>query len=168
MYSYRNLKHSQSYRVGLTAAPKIGWWQPQLNMSMRKQMMKIGDMSYNQPYFIGFLNNTFEIPGGWVFDIDMDYRTHGNRSTIKFMQQGGVDVSLRKSFLHNRLNITMEGTDIFATRRLSSSFIFGPVDNSVWKYTDTRKLVCSISYKLNASRSKYKGTGAGKAEKSRM
>ena len=168
MYSYRNLKHSQSYRVGLTAAPKIGWWQPQLNMSMRKQMMKIGDMSYNQPYFIGFLNNTFEIPGGWVFDIDMDYRTHGNRSTIKFMQQGGVDVSLRKSFLHNRLNITMEGTDIFATRRLSYSFIFGPVDNSVWKYTDTRKLVCSISYKLNASRSKYKGTGAGKAEKSRM
>ena len=168
MFSYRNLKHSQSCTVGLTAAPKIGWWQPQLNMSMRKQMMKIGDMSYNKPLFIGSLNNTFEIPAGWVLNIDMDYRGRGHYSTIDYKQQGGVDVSLRKGFFHNRLNIMVEGIDVFASRRQSTRFVFGTVDNSVWKYTDTRKFLCSISYKLNASRSKYKGTGAGKAEKSRM
>lgn len=168
MYTYRNLKHSQNFNLGLTASPKIGWWQPTLNASVRKQWMKIGEVHYNHPRFVGSLSNEITFPHDWIFHLDMDYRSSGHSYDINWGAQGGVDVSLNKSFLHNRLNVTVAGYDLFATRRTISRLVYGTNDNYQNKYTDTRKLILTLNYKFNVTRSKYKGTGAGKAEKSRL
>ena len=168
MYTYRNLKHAQSCNVGLTASPKIGWWQPTLNASVRKQWMQIDGMHYDHPLFVGSINNEITFPHEWIFHLDMDYHSNGHSGTIDWRQQGGVDVSLNKSFLHDRLNVTVAGYDLFASRRTTSRLVYGTSNIYNWKYTDTRKLALNLSYKFNITRSKYKGTGAGKAEKNRL
>lgn len=37
-----------------------------------------------------------------------------------------------------------------------------------WNYNDSRQVRLRVSYRFNASRSKYKGTGAGEDEKARL
>ena len=168
MYTYRNVSHEKRLNVGLTASPKIGWWQPMLNVNVRKQYLKIDGKSYNRPVVIAAFNNTFSFPQGWLFQLDMNGNTRGHSSTIEWMAQGGVFVALSKSFMHDRLNIKLAGNDLFASCRTTTRTVCGTRDNYSWKYTDTRQFVCSLSYKFNVTRSKYKGTGAGNAEKSRL
>lgn len=169
MYTYRNHNHSQNYNVGISASPKIGFWQPTLNANIFKQFVNIEGVSYNHPLFTGSLNNTFEFPHNWVLYVDMNYTSHGNSATaIEYVAQGGVDVTVNKSFFKNRLNITMACYDIFASNRSSSNLVYGNFANSIWKYTDTRKFIIQLTYKFNAMRSKYKGTGAGSTEKYRL
>ena len=99
----------------------------------------------------------------------MNYTSHGNSATvIEYVAQGGVDVTVNKSFFKNRLNITMACYDIFASNRSSTNLVYGNFANSIWKYTDTRKFIVQLTYKFNAMRSKYKGTGAGSTEKYRL
>ena len=168
MYTYRNLKHGQRFNVGFTASPKIGWWQPVLNANIRKQYLKIGEKSYGKPLFVGMFSNTFTLPDEWLLNLNMSYNSRGHSETLEWMAQGGVDVSVNKSFFHDRLNVRMGANDLFATYRTSSRLVYGTSDVSNRKYMDTRKFFCSLTYKFNVSRSKYKGTGAGKAEKNRL
>ena len=168
MYSYRNLNHEQRLNVGLTASPKIGWWQPKLDVNVRKQFLKMNGRNYNRPVVIASFNNTFSFPQGWLLQIDMNGNTRGHSSTIEWMAQGGVFVSLNKSLLYDRLNIKLAGNDLFASCRTTTRTVYGTRDNYSWKYADTRQFVCSLSYKFNVTRSKYKGTGAGNAEKNRL
>ena len=168
MYTFRNLNHTQVCYVGLTASPTIGWWHPTLDAGIRKQFLTIGGKAYSKPIFIGSFNNAFSLPCGWTLNLDMSCNTQGHSALPLYMAQGGVDVSLRRSFLHDRLNVILAGNDLFATMRNSTRLVYGTSDIYTRKYTDTRMFMCSFSYKFNVSRSKYKGTGAGNTEKNRL
>ncbi len=169
MYTYRNLTHSQNCNVGISASPKIGFWQPTISANIFKQFVNIDGVSYNHPLFTGSLNNTFELPNDWVLYVDMNYTSRGHSATVfEYVAQGGVDVTLNKSFYKNRLNVTMACYDIFASNRSSNNLVYGNFANSIWKYADTRKFIVQVTYKFNAMRSKYKGTGAGSTEKYRL
>ena len=105
---------------------------------------------------------------GVTLNRDRSGNTEVHSALPRYMAQGGVDVSLRRSFLHDRLNVIFAGNDLFATMRNSTRLVYGTSDVYTRKYMDTRMFMCSFSYKFNVSRSKYKGTGAGKAEKNRL
>ena len=79
-----------------------------------------------------------------------------------------VDCGLRKAFLGGALNVTLQANDIFASMR--NSFInYGEIMTfDKWTYNDSRQVRLRVSYRFNASRSKYKGTGAGEDEKARL
>lgn len=112
MYTFRNLNHTQVCYVGLTASPTIGWWHPTLDAGIRKQFLTIGGKAYSKPIFIGSFNNAFSLPCGWTLNLDMSWNTQGHSALPLYMAQGGVDVSLRRSFLHDRLNVILAGNDL--------------------------------------------------------
>ena len=81
---------------------------------------------------------------------------------------GAVDVSLSKSFLKDCLTLRLGGTDLFHTQKKGEL-----ATQSLWRlnilvHTTSRQFVLTVTYKFNNSRSKYKGTGAGQAEKNRL
>ena len=168
LYTYRNFKHSHSYSLGFTASPRWGYWQPMLNAELRKQFVEIEGRSYNRPLILASFNNTFEFPHDWLFCVNMDYSSHGHGKTIEWIAQGGVDVSLSKFFWQKRFSAKVEGCDLFASRRTSYRFVFSGNDTSTKKYMDTRKFIVTLGYNFNVAKSKYKGTGAGNAEKNRL
>lgn len=53
-------------------------------------------------------------------------------------------------------------------RRRLSLFVLCTFANTLLAQHITRSIALTITYNLNPSRSKYKGTGAGNAEKSRL
>ena len=79
-----------------------------------------------------------------------------------------VNTRLQKSFLKGLLTATLYANDIFRTARTKAItyYAIGQTDQDV--YTYTQQVGLTLSYSLNATRSKYRDTGAGNDEKSRL
>lgn len=106
------------------------------------------------------LSNFFRLSRGWVFSLDGSIQTADYDGVMLWRCSGGVDAGLRKSFCNESLTVNLQGFDLFATRRSSSRFYGSDRTVTKWNYSDTRKVSLSISYRFNAARSRYKGTGA--------
>ena len=152
----------------MTLSPKVGGWQPMLDLSIIKHFFSIGDVKYNKPFFFMTFNNSFQLPYGIVANFDIDYVTKGHSTTIEWAETGGLNLSLYKSFFNERLSINLQGRDLFASYRGSNTMRYANREIYQWKYSDTRKLILTIRYRINPSCNKYKGTGAGQEQKSRM
>lgn len=168
VYTYRNHPHYQSVNLGITLSPKVGCWQPMLDIDFVKHYFSIEDVKYSKPFFFVTFNNSFQLPYGIVVNIDMDYTTKGHSMTIEWAETGGLNLSLYKGFFNDKLSINLQGKDLFASYRNSNVMRYANREIYQWNYADTRKLILTIRYKLNSSRNKYKGTGAGQEQKSRM
>ena len=81
---------------------------------------------------------------------------------------GAVDVSLSKSFLKDCLTLRLGGTDLFHTVKEGGTAYTGVMETSQLSTYDSRQLVFTVTYRFNSARSKYKGKGAGNAEKQRL
>ena len=71
-----------------------------------------------------------------------------------------VDVGLRKAFLNDRLTLQLQGRDLFNSAGSDATLYGG--DRLISSITLT------LRYKFNPAKSKYKGTGAGQDQRSRM
>lgn len=75
---------------------------------------------------------------------------------------------VQKKFFDGNINAVIFANDIFRTLRDSWTGYFPVTTMSRDAYTFTQSIGASITYNFNTTRSKYKGTGAGNAEKERM
>ena len=157
----------------LSATPKIGCWSPMLGVGMQKQWLVVDyfkeSKNLDNPIFTASFNNTWELPLDFMVSLDSYIQSPGATQNIYFEKPNGyVNVSLRKSFLNDALSVELRGNDIFNTNKISYSMYSGDYylyQKSVW---DRQEFVVTIRYKFNAAKSKYKGTGAGDSQKSRM
>ena len=98
----------------------------------------------------------------------MDYTTSGNSTAIKWERSGGANVGIYKGILKDRLTFNIQINDIFSSYRNSNRLHYGNRDIYKWNRSDSRQLLLTVRYKFNSAKSKYKGTGAGNEEKSRL
>ncbi|WP_300770517.1 outer membrane beta-barrel protein [uncultured Bacteroides sp.] len=174
MLSQRNWDKSiPMFTAFLSASPKIGCWSPMVSVGMQKQWLSVDyfkeTKSLDHPLFIVSFSNTWELPLGLMIGLDSYIQSAGATQNIYFGKPNGyVNVSLRKSFLDDALSVELRGNDIFKTNRVSFSMYSGDYflfQKSVW---DRQEFAVTVRYKFNATKSKYKGTGAGDSQKSRM
>ena len=79
-----------------------------------------------------------------------------------------MNVSVNKTFLHNTLVVNLGVNDILNTSRQRWTMYSPYVINNMYKNNDPRYVYLSVSYRFNAAKSRYKGTGAGSSQRSRM
>lgn len=82
--------------------------------------------------------------------------------------EGQINARLSKSFLKETLTITFTANDILRTGYFHFDLygIDAYMENRI--YRDFQRFGLQVSYKFNATKSKYKGTGAGQSEKNRL
>ena len=174
MLSKRNWdKFIPMFTAFLSATPKIGCWSPMLSVGMQKQWLTIDyfkeSKNLDNPIFTASFNNTWELPLGFMLGLDSYIQSAGATQNIYSEKPNGyVNVSVRKSFLNEALRVELRGNDIFKTNRISYSMYSGDYylfQKSVW---DRQEFAVTVRYKFNTAKSKYKGTGAGDSQKSRM
>ena len=156
----------------LSASPTIAFWYPRLTAGFQKQWLSIEylgkekDMSKAIP-FVAF-GNSFKLPKGFTADFDYSFTGTGNmRVYEKVKPTHSLEVSLRKSFLKDALSVELRGSDLLRTKSISKMFS-GPYDITQSNMFDSRQFSLTLRYKFNSANSKYKGTGAGEQQKSRM
>jgi hypothetical protein len=123
----------------------------------------------NKPIIMLEFSNAFSLGKGFMLTADYTYSSsNGYWRDFKVISPSHkIDVSLRKSFLKDALSVELRGHDLLLAKDdySTETDIFSITQYNV---RDTRKASLTIRYRFNSARSKYKGTGAGDQQKSRM
>ena len=152
--------------------PTISFWSPIFGASIEKQWLTIDydgfKQTCNKPMIQLEFSNTFSLGKGFMLSADYTYTSSGYwRDFYCISPAHRVDVALRKSFLKDALTLELRGHDLL----LAKDDVYMQTDvYSIFQdyIRDTRKASVTIRYRFNSTRSKYKGTGAGDQQKSRM
>ena len=164
---------SYYYGGNLQMTPKIGCWQPQLTAGVEwfdsdGSCLGIKE-HWNEPKFTFSLDNSFNLPNGWFFNLNGNISTAAKQSYAKKKAMGQVNARLSKSFLKDdALTITVTANDIFHTGYTYFNVYGDRIYSETTRYNDSQRIGLQLSYKFNATKSKYKGTGAGQSEKNRL
>ena len=173
LFGAANLATYNGYSFNLMFAPQIGIWQPQYTLGsslLAADARNLGVKEHRkQPAFYFDLDNSFTLPKGWFFNVQAYLQTAARQGFAVFHTTGQVDARISKSFLKdNAMTITLTADDIFRTGHYYFNVHGIDSYNGNKIYRDYQRIGLQLSYKFNATKSKYKGTGAGLSEKSRL
>jgi len=170
----RNLTFTCNHSMSMyfVAAPKFGWYCPTWQLFYQQQYLdneKYGVATkLNKPAFGATWNNKFVMSPtftGWL-------TLHGNTYSCSGFQRNrpGYYVSLRlvKTFCNDKLSVSLSGDDLFRSQKEQWTIFGDHVTLNKDSYNNNRSVVLRVTYKFNATRSKYKGSGAGNDEKARF
>lgn len=157
----------------ISASPTISFWSPMVGASIEKQWLSFEyeskTINCNKPIIMLEFSNTFSLGKGFMLTADYTYSSsNGYWRDFKVISPSHkIDISLRKSFLKDALSVELRGHDLLLAKDdySTETDIFSITQYNV---RDTRKASLTIRYRFNSARSKYKGTGAGDQQKSRM
>ena len=178
LVTYKNYDHADWLTITLGAQKSVklsgsATWTPQYNISLMKPWFKsefIGEMrSYNHPMLALQLGNILTLPHDWLLQADFNMHTHSYQQNVWInCTNPMLSLSVSKDFFKRRLNIKLSGNDLFngGINRItlySNRMMFRKMEDN-----DSRCVTLSLRYRFNVTPSKYKGTGAGNAEKNRL
>ena len=169
---YENVDKIQNLKFYLEATPVIGLWHLDYTVGLVNQFFNaekyVSDYNANRPSLYLDLENTWVLPHHWKARLEYAYQSRNYRELGVNYAWNSLDASISKSFLNNRLVVRLEAEDLLHGQNQSWKY-----NNSYAHFTrtgidNTRMFLVNVTYNFNATKSKYKGTGAGNAEKSRL
>ena len=177
--TYKNYDHADWLTVTLGAQKnvKLGdgtTWTPQYNLSLMKPWLTTTfngqKKSFSHPMLTLQLGNIVSLPHDWLLQADFNMHTHGNTGSNIWVDCTNpmLSLSVSKDFFQHRLNVKLTGNDLFNgginhVMLYSNRMMFRKMEDN-----DSRCIQLSLRYRFNVTPSKYKGTGAGHAEKNRL
>lgn len=122
-----------------------------------------------KPVFIASFNNIIKLPQGFMIGLDASIQSKGAYQNVYLEHPtGSVDISVRKSFLKDALSVELRGNDLLDTNREFIHLYSGDYNIYQKNRYDRREFSVTVRYKFNATKSNYKGSGAGDSQKNRM
>ena len=167
-----NTSGFNSLQAMLHLAPTFGRYHPQLMLAMMWQDLEVKYLGetkkMNEPMRIIRFNNAVNLPLDVWLNADLSWRSASDSENIHLGQSWQFDLSLYKSFFHDRLSVKLALNDVFASMRQKITIFSDVHQFCLDKRTDNRSLKLTIRYNFNPVDSKYKGTGAGNDVKGRL
>ena len=167
-----NFDHQDRVYATLVASPKFGFWQPNLTLHYYQQMFDAesygAPKKLNKPEFSFDLKNWFVINPTTKAFLQVRYTGSNHWGFMYRSSDFAVNASVQKSFFKDRLSCTLYANDIFRTSTTKNTTYYAIGQTAQDYYAYEQCVGITLSYNFNATRSKYKGTGAGNDEKSRL
>lgn len=150
----------------------VKWWMPSLTLTCMKSFFHYPGPSgttlkAGRPLVMLSFNNSFTLPAGFLLSADFNYGSKGYYQLYESKSYTSFNLSLKKSFLNDRLQLSLDGYDIFnknntrASARLNDIIMY-----SVGK-DDTRKIGFTITYRFRTERT-MNNQSAAESEMSRL
>ena len=162
----------------LAVTPRIGIWSLNATAGIDKQDLYLDvegpkgvyRVYYDKPRYTLNAYNSFTLKHGWKFDVNLMYRSSGcSNAFYNNTYNLRLGLVAQKSLLKdNSLTLRAAVLDCFQRNRMNEFSDCGYNQIQQNNRFSTHKLMLSLIYRLNATRSKYKGTGAGKEVQARM
>ena len=172
IWTNRNFDKLESFYASLTASPKFGFYQPTLTLSYFQQQFDTQTygnvVSLDKPQFEVNFRNWFTIGKTAKAMLYLHYTTSYDYGFTHNAHEFNVNARMQKSFLDGSLIVSLFANDIFRNLRKRWTGYYPVTTMAKDAYVYTQSIGLSLSYDFNTTRSKYKGTGAGNAEKSRL
>ena len=143
------------------------------NVSLSEALRQLNEQT--EEYTISFLYNELEDFRNW-FTIGktatamlyLHYATSHDYGFTHNAHGFNVNARVQKTFLDGNLTAAIFANDIFRNLRERWTGCYPVTTTGKDAYVYTQYIGASLTYNFNATRSKYKGTGAGNDEKNRL
>jgi len=170
---YQTNPDIHAYGIMANIARKIGIWTPSFTAQLQFRdgaFEEIGIKNHwNRPSFYLNLDNNFNFPNDWFVNVQGYINPATHTGTVKAKTSGSVNGQISKTFLKEKnLTVRLSFNDIFHTGRNAMTSYGIQTSTTFSEYYDYQRVGVTLSYKFNATKSKYKGTGAGQNEKNRL
>ena len=171
---YRNIPWWYSYGIDLNCSPKIGIWQ--MNYSATLGFDNWDTKGMGMPYQWNGLcadftfDNTFTVPHAWLLNIKGSITPYQESGCYQRKTYASLGFRISKQFLKDKsLSIALLANDILHTQYTEMTAYGGINIRTQFKqYNDSRRVGIDVSWKFNATRSRYKGSHAGQSERNRL
>ena len=167
-----NFDHKQLLYASVNVSPKLGFFRPTWGFNYNQQFFdtrKYGaGKALSKPLLSCSLDNNFALSETMNAAISLNAATSNADGFLMMKSYYSVDLRFDKSFANRTWIIYLSANDIFKTAK--ERWTMYGLGSGTMKdcYNYTRSISFQVTYNFNAKRSKYKGTGAGNEEKSRL
>lgn len=167
-----NLKKYHQLAGSLSFRYPIKWWNPSLSINCVKSFFHYptpeGVQHSVRPYVGISWINYFTLPNNFAISADFRCWLAGDFEMIKTKGTSSFSIRLQKTLLNKRLQLTLDGHDIFNKDRIKSKAYFNNIQVNSYSKNNTRKVSFSIIYRFNYYTKKYKGESAATEEINRL
>ena len=167
-----NFDHKQLLYASVNVSPKFGIFRPTWKFNYSQQFFdtkKYGaSKALSKPLLSCSINNSFALSETMNAAIRLNASTTHAEGFLMMKSDYSVNLQFDKSFANRTWIIYLSANDIFKTAKERWT-MYGLGAGTIKDcYNYTRNISLQVTYNFNAKRSKYKGTGAGNEEKSRL
>ena len=157
----------RSVTTFVSANPTWGVYSPSWSAGVRKQWNVMG---FDRPMFMANLNNAFRFRHSLQLEANMNIRSKGDNINFRMTTPSyGLGFVVQKCWLKNdALCLRVSVADVL---KRSMQDVYSISEVFIYKehpFRNHHRLDVSLRYTFNASKSRYKGTGAGKDAQNRM
>ena len=170
--TWTNIDHCWNWGSFLGYRHRWGFYEPQLQAGIQQGFIKAISMgkekSFHDPYYIFSLYNGFHLPKGWYMNLSFSYRSSGTYEYLTINSVHNFDFQLYKSFLKDRLSLSLNVSDIFNTISRKTDGTYGNVRFQQQKWEDTRSVQLRLTYRFNQAKKQYRGENSAQEAVGRM
>ena len=170
--TWTNIDHCWNWGSFLGYRHRWGFYEPQVQAGIQQGFIKAISMgkekSFHDPYYIFSLYNGFHLPKGWYMNLSFSYRSSGTYEYLTINSVHNFDFQLYKSFLKDRLSLSLNVNDIFNTKRYKTDGTYGNVRFQQQKWEDTRSVQLRLTYRFNQAKKQYRGENSAQEAVGRM
>lgn len=169
----QNVNWKPYNRIGasLSASPKFGIWHPSLRFHFFKQwfdMKTHGGHGLDNPKITVRFDNTIDTKFCTI-SLLLTAQTKGDDETsYMYRNYFSSNLSIYKSFLKGKMVVFFYANDLLGTGNMHSKMYSGSMREIIHHDYSISEYSLTIRYRFNVAKKKYKGTGAGQSQKSRM
>lgn len=170
--TWTNIDHCWNWGSFLGYRHRWGFYEPQVQAGIQQGFINAISMGkekgFHDPYYIFSLYNGFHLPKGWYLNLSFSYRSSGTYDFVTISSVHNFDFQLYKSFLKDRLSLSLNVSDIFNTRRQKTDGTYGNVRFQQQKWEDTRGVQLRLTYRFNQAKKQYRGENSAQEAVGRM
>ena len=167
-----NFDRNQLLYASVNVSPKFGIFRPKWKFNYSQQFFdteKYGSSkALSKPLLLCSLYNKFALSETMNAAISLNASTTHAEGFLMMKSGYSVNLQFDKSFANRTWIIYLSANDIFKTAKERWTMYGLGAGTTKDCYNYTRNISLQVTYNFNAKRSKYKGTGAGNEEKSRL
>ena len=154
------------------AAPKFDWYQPTWQVFFQKPFFdaeKYGaPRGLSKPALGITWNNKFKLSSTWTSWVTLHANTTSYNAFRRYRSGYYASMRMVKTFLDEALTVNFYADDIFRSQKDQWTMYGDHATLTKDSYNSAREIGVRVVYKFNSGHRKYKGSGAGNAEKSRF
>ena len=169
-----SVPHSYYCGANIRVAPSFGIWYPNLTASVfyghdNVDHLNIPEFGKNQPQFTFSMNNNLRLPHRWFMNLSGNVSTRAEMGIGRRKCTGNMQFRVSKNFMKNdALKVMFVVQDLLHTGYYYFEANGTQSHRTLTRYADNQKILMNVRYTFNATRNKYKGSGAGQSERQRL
>lgn len=170
--TFKNYDNYSTASASLSWNHAFGIWRPSVNANFRRQFFSVDYMGSNLNLdgnmWTLSTNHYLTLKSGWQFSLYYYHSFGGKQLYTDFEPNQEFRLSLSKSFLSDRLSVSLEGSDLFRQSIYREKQKVGIVDFSQTEDYHERNVRLTLTYRFNHRKSKYRGENSAETEINRL